>query len=67
MSTQTIDSMAIQTVQKIKMVSRIIKTKKELQNYIHHLKKIFLYSLNLLELDQVVSKTSRELNPPYRF
>jgi hypothetical protein len=30
MSTQTIDSMAIQTVQKIEMVSRIIKTKIEM-------------------------------------
>jgi hypothetical protein len=67
MNSKTIDSMAIETVQKIEMVSRIIKTKKEPQNYIHHLKKIFLYSLNPLELDQVVSKTSRELNPLCRF
>jgi hypothetical protein len=44
MSTKTTDSMAIETVQKIEMVSRIIKTKKELQNYIHHLKKnIFMF------------------------
>jgi hypothetical protein len=60
MNTKAIDSMAIETVQKIEMVSRIIKTKKELQNYIHHLKKnIFILSKSIRTRSSCVKNFSR--------